>query len=111
MIVRSVASCFRKNVRFYWVKPCTQYGSMEYGYQQNCNLPDFAYSFIVGYVRSLGASKSLIQLIEALIYPYYYDRCSFMVIVAVTYYSYYFEFLLVVSLGSSSNFDFLLVVD
>ena len=111
MIVRSVASCFGKNVRFYWVKPCTQYGSMEYGHQQNCNLPDFAYSFAVVYVRSLGASKSLIQLIEAPIYPYYYGSCSFMVVAAVTYYSYYFELPLEVSLGSSSNFDLLLVVD
>ena len=111
MIVRSMASCFGKNVRFYWVKPCNQYGSMEYGHQQNCNLPDFAYSFAVGYVRSLGASKSLIQLIEALIFPYCYGSCSFMVAVVVTYYSYYFELPLEVSLGSSSNFDLLLVVD
>ena len=72
---------------------------------------DFAYNFTVVYVRSLGASKSLIQLIEAPIYPYYYGSCSFMVVAAVTYYSYYFELPLEVSLGSSSNFDLLQVVD
>ena len=106
-----MASCFGKNVRFYWVMPCTQYGSMEYGHQQNCNWPDSAYNFTAGYERSLGASKSLIQLIRAPIYLYHFSSCSFMVVVAVTYYSYYFGLPLEVSLGSSSSFGPLLVVD
>ena len=78
MIEQCEADCFRKSVRFYWVRPCTLFYSMECVHRQNCTSVKFALGFITGHEHSLGASKSLMPRIEVQNAHYCFDKIAFV---------------------------------